>query len=191
MPGAFRHRPRRRLGPLHRRLRPRGPRHDRPPFEELDGWSSIHDPSVIDFIARYQLTADSRYCAYPDATLRYVRGSQNWRRSSSPRWSPTPRPSNRHMVSQACHHVERSANQPVRSRSQPTRALAATHATVTHRPDGEGRHRRAPSCRTCVADSTNSESTHRPHGGTQRRRQAPRRSTYTRDSPAARQLSPN
>jgi hypothetical protein len=45
-------------------------------FEEVEGWPGVLDPSVKDFVARYQLTADAWYCAYPDATVKDIRRGQ-------------------------------------------------------------------------------------------------------------------
>ncbi len=121
-PAAARHRPRRRLGPLHRRLRPRGPDVIDRLFEELDGLVG-HSRPVGQGLHRqlYQLTADSWYCAYPDATVRDVRRGQriatgiNELQKVKPTEVVTDAAAIKpavldDVVSQACHHVERYAN---------------------------------------------------------------------------------
>ena len=41
-------------------------------FGDLEGWPGIHDPSVKDYIAGHQITADLWYVASPDATVNDV-----------------------------------------------------------------------------------------------------------------------
>lgn len=45
-------------------------------FGEVEGWPGIHDPSVKDFIAKYQHTADGWYVASPDLTVVDTRRAQ-------------------------------------------------------------------------------------------------------------------
>lgn len=45
-------------------------------FGDLEGWPGIHDPSVKDYIADHQITADFWYVASPDATVNDVMRGQ-------------------------------------------------------------------------------------------------------------------
>ncbi len=45
-------------------------------FGEIEGWPGIHDPSVKDFIAKYQHTAEGWYVASPDLTVVDTRSVQ-------------------------------------------------------------------------------------------------------------------
>jgi hypothetical protein len=46
-------------------------------FDQTEGWPGLSDAAAAkDFIAKYQVTADSWYCAYPDATVRDIWRSQ-------------------------------------------------------------------------------------------------------------------
>ncbi len=91
-------------------------------FEELDGLVG-HSRPVGQGLHRqlYQLTADSWYCAYPDATVRDVRRGQriatgiNELQKVKPTEVVTDAAAIKpavldDVVSQACHHVERYAN---------------------------------------------------------------------------------
>ncbi len=45
-------------------------------FSEVEGWPGIHDPSVKDFIVKYQHTAAGWYVASPDLTVADTRRAQ-------------------------------------------------------------------------------------------------------------------
>lgn len=45
-------------------------------FSEVENFPGINSPTVKDFIAKYQITASSWYCAYPDATVKDIWRSQ-------------------------------------------------------------------------------------------------------------------
>jgi hypothetical protein len=46
-------------------------------FDQTEGWPGLRDAAAAkDFIAKYQITAESWYCAYPDATVRDIWRSQ-------------------------------------------------------------------------------------------------------------------
>lgn len=46
-------------------------------FSAVEGWPGIRSPEVKDFIAKYQITADAWYVAYPNATVNdIVRGQR-------------------------------------------------------------------------------------------------------------------
>jgi hypothetical protein len=45
-------------------------------FSEVEGWPGIHDPSVKDFIAQHQHTAEGWYVASPDLTVADTRRAQ-------------------------------------------------------------------------------------------------------------------
>ena len=45
-------------------------------FAELEAWPGIHDPSVKDYIRKYQIKADEFYSAYPNTTTRQIKKGQ-------------------------------------------------------------------------------------------------------------------
>jgi hypothetical protein len=45
-------------------------------FSDIEGWPGIHDPSVKDYIADHQVTAEYWWSAYPDASVKDVRRGQ-------------------------------------------------------------------------------------------------------------------
>lgn len=45
-------------------------------FSEVEGYPGIRSPEVKDFILKYQVTAASWYCAYPEVTVKEVQRGQ-------------------------------------------------------------------------------------------------------------------
>ena len=43
---------------------------------ELEAWPGIHDPSVKDYIRKYQIKAEEFYSAYPNTTTRQIKKGQ-------------------------------------------------------------------------------------------------------------------